>query len=292
VPPELLLDGLEVELEPDEVLELSDGDLAVDPDDDGDDGLVDGDAEGELLERSPVRELPDSVHAAAIVATSASAQNPLTSFFMVPPPVMVVRPGPLGSNHGATGGADPASPHPEGQQRVCQRPVSRSGRGCTLGHRGRSPHTEDRARMKLEGSYEVPAPRDKVWEAFLDPERVRQAIPGCERLEPIGDDEYRATMKVGVAAVKGTFEGKVRISDKNPPDSYRLSAEGNGAPGFVRANTVITFSDGPAGTRVAYTSDVQVGGLIAGVGQRMLGGVSKMMADQFFNRMTQLVTAA
>ena len=144
--------------------------------------------------------------------------------------------------------------------------------------------------MKLEGSYDVKAPRSKVWAAFLDPEVLRQAIPGCEKLELIGNDEYKATMKIGVGAVKGTFEGKVRLSDKKAPDSYRLAAEGSGGPGFVRADTLITLSDAEGGTRVSYSADVQVGGLIAGVGQRMLGGVSKMMADQFFNRMTELLT--
>ena len=144
--------------------------------------------------------------------------------------------------------------------------------------------------MKLEGSYDIPAPRDRVWAAFLDPEVLRQAIPGCEKLEAMGNDEYKATMKVGVAAVKGTFEGKVRLSDKKPPDSYKLGVDGSGAPGFIRGETVITLTDAEGGTRVSYTADMQVGGLIAGVGQRMLGGVSKMMADQFFTRMGQLLT--
>lgn len=146
--------------------------------------------------------------------------------------------------------------------------------------------------MKLEGSYEIPAPRQTVWEAFLDVERVRQAIPGCEKMEPLGKDEYKATLKVGVASVKGTFEGKVRIGDQKPTESYRLFAEGSGSPGFVRSDTLITFTDTTAGTKVGYSADVQVGGLIAGVGQRMLGGVSKMMADQFFHRMSELVTSA
>jgi carbon monoxide dehydrogenase subunit G len=144
--------------------------------------------------------------------------------------------------------------------------------------------------MKLEGSYEIAAPREQVWEAFLDPERLRQAIPGCEKLEAVGPDEYKATMKVGVGAVKGTFEGKVRLADKQPPESYRLLVDGSGAPGFLRGDTVITLADSGSGTRVSYSADVQVGGLIAGVGQRMLGGISKMMADQFFTGMSELLT--
>jgi len=146
--------------------------------------------------------------------------------------------------------------------------------------------------MKLEGSYEVKAPRDKVWSAFLDPETLRKAIPGCEKLEMIGPDEYKATLKIGVAAVKGTFEGKVRLLDKKPSDSYRLAADGSGGPGFVRADTLISLADIDGGMRVTYSADVQVGGLIAGVGQRMLGGVSKMMADQFFNRMSEQLSTA
>jgi carbon monoxide dehydrogenase subunit G len=126
----------------------------------------------------------------------------------------------------------------------------------------------------------------------LNPEQLRQAIPGCEKLEALGNDEFKATMKIGVAAVKGTFEGKVKLAEKNPPNSYRMAVEGSGGPGFVRGETLITLTDIEGGTRVGYTADVQVGGLIAGVGQRMLGGVSKMLADQFFGRMSQLLQAS
>jgi len=143
--------------------------------------------------------------------------------------------------------------------------------------------------MKIEGSHEIPAPRQLVWDAFLDPDRLRQAMPGCEKLEAVGDDEYKATLKIGIAAVKGTFEGKVKLSDKKPPDSYRMAVEGSGGPGFVRGEAAISLVETPGGTRVDYTADVQVGGLIAGVGQRLLGGVSKMMADQFFSRMSDLL---
>ena len=143
--------------------------------------------------------------------------------------------------------------------------------------------------MKLEGSHDVPAPRQKVWEAFLDPARLKKAIPGCEKLELIGPDEYKATMKIGVGGVKGTFDGKVKITEQKPPESYKLAVEGSGGPGFVRGETVITLSDTDDGTRVAYSADVQVGGLIASVGQRMLGGVSKMLADKFFRKMSELL---
>jgi uncharacterized protein len=145
--------------------------------------------------------------------------------------------------------------------------------------------------MKIEGSADIPAPRDKVWAAFLDPDILAQALPGCEKLEAIGPNEYKATMKVGVAAIKGTFEGKVKLSDLEPPDRYRMAVEGSGGPGFVRGAAGMQMSDVDGGTKVSYDADVQVGGLIASVGQRMLGGVTKMMLDQFFTRMTELLAS-
>jgi carbon monoxide dehydrogenase subunit G len=145
--------------------------------------------------------------------------------------------------------------------------------------------------MKIEGSADIPAPREKVWAAFLDPNILAQALPGCEKLEAIGPNEYKATMKVGVAAIKGTFEGKVKLSDLEPPDRYRMAVEGSGGPGFVRGEAGMQMSDVDGGTKVSYDADVQVGGLIASVGQRMLGGVTKMMLDQFFTKMTELLTS-
>jgi hypothetical protein len=146
--------------------------------------------------------------------------------------------------------------------------------------------------MKIEGTSDIPAPRDKVWAAFLDPNVLAKAIPGCDKLEEAGPGEFKAVMKVGVGAIKGTFEGKVRLTDLDPPNRYRMMVEGKGGPGFVRGEALMTLSDADGGTRVAYDADVQVGGLIASVGQRMLGGVSKMMLDQFFDRMVELVTPA
>lgn len=146
--------------------------------------------------------------------------------------------------------------------------------------------------MKLQGHYDLPAPRDRVWQALLDPEQLAKAMPGCEKLEAVGPGEYRATLKVGVAAVKGTFEGKVKLSDVQPPNRYTMMVEGSGSPGFVRGEAVMELSEVEGGTRVAYEGDVQIGGLIAGVGQRMLGGVAKMMVDQFFSRVAELLGGA
>jgi carbon monoxide dehydrogenase subunit G len=145
--------------------------------------------------------------------------------------------------------------------------------------------------MKIEGSADIPAPRQQVWDAFQDPAVLAKAIPGCEKLEESGPGEYKATMKVGVGPIKGTFDGKVRLFDLEAPNADRMAVEGTGGPGFVRGDAGMQLSDVNGGTRVSYDADVQVGGLIASVGQRMLGGVSKMMLDQFFNRMTELLTA-
>ena len=143
--------------------------------------------------------------------------------------------------------------------------------------------------MKIEGANEIPAAQDIVWAAFLDPATLAKAIPGCEGLEEIGPGEYKAVMKVGVAAIKGTFEGRVKLMDLEPPHRYRMSVEGKGGPGFLRGEAKMALAPIDGGTRVAYDADAQVGGLIASVGQRMLGGVSKMLLEQFFDRMTELL---
>lgn len=145
--------------------------------------------------------------------------------------------------------------------------------------------------MKIEGSREIPAPRGEVWEAFLNPRVLEKAIPGCEALEQTGERHYRALMQVGVGAVKGTFEGTVGLEDLEPPTAYRMVLEGRGGPGFVRGEARLTLSETAQGTSVHYTADVHVGGLVATVGQRMLGGVARMIVEQFFARMTDLLKA-
>ncbi|MBI3457392.1 MAG: carbon monoxide dehydrogenase subunit G [Candidatus Rokubacteria bacterium] len=137
--------------------------------------------------------------------------------------------------------------------------------------------------MILEGSHHFNAPRDRVWAAFTDPAVLARATPGCERLDPVGPDEFEATLSVGVAAVKGIYEGKLAITDKNPPEGYTLRVEGSGRPGFVKGEGRLTLAEQDGGTLVSIRAEAQVGGLIAAVGQRLLGAATRMLIEQFFS---------
>jgi carbon monoxide dehydrogenase subunit G len=146
--------------------------------------------------------------------------------------------------------------------------------------------------MNLEGNHCFTAPRERVWAAFTDPGVLARATPGCERLEPIGPDEFEAVLSVGIAAMKGSYKGKLAITDKAPPAGYTLKIEGSGAPGFVRGEGRLTFEEQDGNTLVAVKGEAQVGGLIAAVGQRLLGSASRMLLDQFFSAMEQEISRA
>ncbi len=137
--------------------------------------------------------------------------------------------------------------------------------------------------MKVDGSYQFDAPRERVWTVLLDPQALKGCIPGCESLTATGEDQYEAIMKVGVAAIRGTYKGKVRITDKDELNSYKLLIEGSGGPGFVRGEAAVELADNGSSTQVTVHGDGQVGGTVAGVGQRMIGGVAKMLMGQFFD---------
>ena len=136
--------------------------------------------------------------------------------------------------------------------------------------------------MKVEGVYTFAGPADKVWDLLLDPESLRSCIPGVESLTETGPDQWDAVMKVGVAAMRGTYKGKIAIIDKQPPNVYTLNVEGSGGPGFVKGTAKISLEPEGEGTKVSVDADGQVGGMLAGVGQRMLPGVAKMLMNQFF----------
>lgn len=127
------------------------------------------------------------------------------------------------------------------------------------------------------------ADRTTVWSALIDPAVLVRTIPGCRRLEALGDDAYAMTISAGVGSITGVYDGRVQLSDQQQPGSFRLHAEGSGAPGTIGADVHVTLADGPdGGTDLTYDADSIVGGAIGGVGQRMLAGVSKRMAAQFF----------
>ncbi|HEY1266704.1 MAG TPA: carbon monoxide dehydrogenase subunit G [Candidatus Binatia bacterium] len=143
--------------------------------------------------------------------------------------------------------------------------------------------------MKIEGTYTFKAPRDRVWQVLQDPKVMAQCMPGCEEMKEIGPDQFEATMKVGVASVKGTYKGKVAIKDKRAPEHYVLSGEGAGGPGFMKGDVAIDLEDRGGETLLKYSTDAKVGGIIAGLGQRMVGGVARMLVDQFFKKVEEFI---
>lgn len=137
--------------------------------------------------------------------------------------------------------------------------------------------------MKLSGTARLSAPPEQVWAALNDPAVLARTIPGCEQLAETAPDEYRMTVSAGVASIKGTYLGQVRLADKQEPTSYVLHASGSGGPGTVSAECVVRLAADGDGTALAYQADAVIGGVIAGVGQRVLSGVAKKMAGQFFS---------
>jgi carbon monoxide dehydrogenase subunit G len=136
--------------------------------------------------------------------------------------------------------------------------------------------------MELNGSYTFNAPPARVWDLLMDPAVISSCIPGCEAFEPDGQDRYKVKLTVGIAAITGAYDGVVAISDKVAPSSYRLTVEGQGKPGFAKGNSSIALRADGDKTIVDVSGTVQTGGPIARVGQRLIGGVSKMMLDRFF----------
>jgi carbon monoxide dehydrogenase subunit G len=138
--------------------------------------------------------------------------------------------------------------------------------------------------MKISGAATLAAPPQQVWDAFHDPAVLARCLPGCDRLVELGPDRYAMTVTAGVAAIRGTYDGEVRLDDPAAPDSFTLRAKGAGAPGTVDADVVVRLAaSSTGGTDLTYDADASVGGPIGGVGQRMLAGVAKKMAGQFFS---------
>ena len=136
--------------------------------------------------------------------------------------------------------------------------------------------------MKIEGKHPIHAPRERIYDTLIDPAVLQRIIPGCEKLEKTADNTLAATMRTGVGSIKGVFNGNVRLEDLRPPEHFRMVVDGKGAPGFLKGSGDLDLQTEGDTTTVSYTGDVQVGGTIASVGQRMIQGTVKMMATQFF----------
>jgi uncharacterized protein len=145
--------------------------------------------------------------------------------------------------------------------------------------------------MELTGEHTFHAPRERVWHFLLDPEVLRQCLPGCEKLDLIGPDEYAATMKIGIAMIKGTFTGRVKISDKVEPSSYTMQIEGSGPQGQVSGTGRLELHDEGESTRVSYHGEAQVRGTIARVGARMIHPAAKTIVGHFFGCLEKKATA-
>ena len=145
--------------------------------------------------------------------------------------------------------------------------------------------------MNLDGSAVLSAPPEDVWSVITDPAVLARTIPGCLALDRVGEDSYTMSVSAGVGAIRGTYAGEVRLAEMNRPASYVMHASGSGGPGSVRATVQIGLAPAGEGTELTWSADAVVGGAVAGVGQRMISGVAKRMAGQFFSAIDAELTA-
>jgi carbon monoxide dehydrogenase subunit G len=145
--------------------------------------------------------------------------------------------------------------------------------------------------MKIAGSYTVPVAREKAYTLLQDPDILAKCMPGIQSLSKIADDQYEMKMKMMIAALSGSFDGKVSLTDPNPPESFRLLVEGSGRIGFLKGDGLLKLStNGDSTTKVDYEGEVHVGGTMAAVGQRLLDATSRMMIRKFFEKLVVAIT--
>ncbi|MBI1786706.1 MAG: carbon monoxide dehydrogenase subunit G [Acidobacteria bacterium] len=143
--------------------------------------------------------------------------------------------------------------------------------------------------MKIGGAYTLAVPQQRAYSLLQDPDVLAQCMPGCDHLTRIADNEYEMKMKMAISAVQGLFTGTVRIADSHPPSSFRLIVEGSGKVGFMKGDGLLTLMPEAASTEVRYEGDVQVGGLIAGVGKRLIDVTARLLIKRFFEKLAEQI---
>lgn len=139
--------------------------------------------------------------------------------------------------------------------------------------------------MDMQGSRQLAVTQQQAWDALNDPAVLKACIPGCDKVEPTGENQYAIGMALKIGPVSAKFSGKINLSDINPPVSYKINFEGQGGPaGFGKGDSAVTLTPNADGCELAYTVHASVGGKIAQLGQRLIDGAAKMMAEDFFKR--------
>ena len=147
--------------------------------------------------------------------------------------------------------------------------------------------------MEMTGEQLIPLAQAEVWRGLNDPEILKQCITGCDSIVLSGDNEYKVSMTAAVGPVKAKFAGKMVITDKNPPNSYSLAFEGSGgAAGFAKGSATVTLTQEGGQTRMVYTAKANIGGKLAQIGSRLIDGVAKKQADDFFAKFNKIMVPA
>ncbi len=147
--------------------------------------------------------------------------------------------------------------------------------------------------MTMSGEVQLPAGRDTVWAKLNDPEVLKVCVPGCEQLDKTSDSEFQAIASIKVGPVKARWKGKVTLSDLDPPNGYKISGEGEGGvAGFAKGGAAVALSEKDGGTLLSYNVEAQIGGKLAQLGQRLIAGAAKKMADDFFVKFAKSVNPA
>jgi carbon monoxide dehydrogenase subunit G len=145
--------------------------------------------------------------------------------------------------------------------------------------------------LKITGSYTIDAPREQVWAALNDMDVLARIVPGCERLVQTAENEFEGTIKIGIQSIKGTYNGKIRLADIQPPHHYKLVASGRSANGVVDGSGTVDLEEQDGKTVLTYGGDAQIGGTLASVGQRLIEGASKQLINQSLKALVEQIAA-